>query len=56
MRAEIENVHMLPDGRSLINTHGGKRYRIVEKAVKDGYLTAKVEWIEDTPDENRDGM
>jgi Lon protease-like protein len=46
---EIESVQMLPDGRSLLETTGSRRFKILERGVKDGYMIAKIEWIEDEP-------
>lgn len=46
--AEIASVQMLSDGRSFVDTHGGRRFKIREHSIKDGYVVAKVEWIDDT--------
>lgn len=46
---EIRDVQFFPDGRSLVDTIGGKRFKVVSRARRDGYNTAKVEFIEDTP-------
>ena len=46
--AFIKDVQMLPDGRSVLDTVGARRFKVLEKSVKDGYNVAKVEWIEDT--------
>ncbi|EHL03553.1 putative LON peptidase N-terminal domain and RING finger protein 1 [Glarea lozoyensis 74030] len=40
-------MHVLPDGRSLIETVGVSRFRILEHATLDGYMVGKVERIED---------
>lgn len=44
---EINNVEFLPDGRSIVHTVGGSRFKVLEKAIKDGYNTAKIEWLTD---------
>jgi Lon protease-like protein len=43
---------MLEDGRSIIQTTGTRRFRMLKKSEKDGYLVANVEWIDDTEDES----
>eukprot|EP01117_Protostelium_nocturnum_P005607 TRINITY_DN2022_c2_g1_i2.p1 TRINITY_DN2022_c2_g1~~TRINITY_DN2022_c2_g1_i2.p1 ORF type:complete len:706 (+),score=230.29 TRINITY_DN2022_c2_g1_i2:318-2435(+) len=47
--AEIGEVQMLPDGRSLIETTGGQRFKILSHSKKDGYMVGKIEFIEDVP-------
>lgn len=44
---EIRNVRMLPDGRSVVETWGAYRFRIVERGTLDGYVVARVERVED---------
>ena len=44
---EIEDVQHLPDGRSIIKTHGGRRFRVNSRGMRDGYNTAKVEFVSD---------
>lgn len=39
---EIRSVQMLPDGRSMVETVGTYRFRIVEKGSLDGYMVAKI--------------
>ncbi|KAH9936943.1 PUA-like domain-containing protein [Amylocystis lapponica] len=48
---EIRNVHMLPDGRSLVETWGSWRFRVMERGTLDGYIVARVERIDDLEDE-----
>lgn len=45
---EIKSAEYLPDGRLILETIGVKRFKVLERSVKDGYDTAKVEWITDT--------
>ncbi|KAI9000971.1 hypothetical protein BD414DRAFT_473210 [Trametes punicea] len=47
----IRNVHTLPDGRSLVETWGTWRFRIMERGTLDGYMVARVERIEDYEEE-----
>eukprot|EP00743_Colponemidia_sp_Colp-15_P004888 GILK01005268.1.p1 GENE.GILK01005268.1~~GILK01005268.1.p1 ORF type:complete len:716 (+),score=91.37 GILK01005268.1:111-2258(+) len=46
----ITNIEFLPDGRSIVQTVGEKRFRVLQRGMRDGYHTAKVEWIDDEPD------
>lgn len=43
----IRSVHFLPDGRSVVDTVGGKRFRVLSRGMKDGYSTADIEHLED---------
>ncbi|KAM3939449.1 LON peptidase N-terminal domain and RING finger protein 1 [Leptodactylus fuscus] len=45
---QIRNVHFLPDGRSVVDTIGGKRFRVLNRGMKDGYCTADIEYLTDT--------
>ncbi|KAI0375682.1 hypothetical protein BV20DRAFT_959699 [Pilatotrama ljubarskyi] len=51
----IRNVQMLPDGRSLVETWGTWRFRIMERGTLDGYMVARIERIEDYEEELDDG-
>jgi Lon protease-like protein len=42
---EIRDVQFFPDGRSVVDTVGGKRFKIVSRGQLDGYFTAKVEYL-----------
>lgn len=44
---QIRNVHFLPDGRSVVDTVGGKRFKVLKRGMKDGYCTADIEYLED---------
>lgn len=44
---QMRNVHFLPDGRSVVDTVGGKRFRVLKRGMKDGYCTADIEYLED---------
>jgi Lon protease-like protein len=48
--AEIRRVEMLPDGRFLLETIGGRRFQVLERSVRNDYAVAKVEWLDDFPD------
>lgn len=43
----IVNVEFFPDGRSLIETVGTSRFRILSSTILDGYVVAKIEKIND---------
>jgi Lon protease-like protein len=51
---EIKSVEYLPDGRIIVETVGVRRFRVIERSVKDGYDTARVEWIQDSVPKNDD--
>jgi len=44
---EIRDVQYLSDGRSIIDTVGGRRFRVLDRGARDGYNTAKVEFVQD---------
>ncbi|CEL59539.1 hypothetical protein RSOLAG1IB_03472 [Rhizoctonia solani AG-1 IB] len=48
---EIKNVQMLSDGRSMVETYGTFRFRILERGTLDGYLVGRIERIDDYPPE-----
>jgi Lon protease-like protein len=43
----ILNIHMLPDGRSMIETKGLYRFRVIGHGTLDGYTVGKIERVED---------
>ena len=45
----IKSLRLLPDGRSLVETVGEKRFKVVNRGRRDGYMTAQVTWVDDTP-------
>ncbi|PWN18634.1 hypothetical protein BCV69DRAFT_68918 [Microstroma glucosiphilum] len=44
---EIKNHTMLLDGRSMLETVGWRRFRLLEKNGVDGYTTGRVEYFDD---------
>ena len=44
---EIRDVQALAAGRSAIDTVGGRRFKVLSRSERDGYDTAKVEFIQD---------
>lgn len=45
----IRDCVVLGDGRSILSTVGGRRFRVAQRDEKDGYDTAKVQYISDDP-------
>ena len=43
----IVNMHLMPDGRSLIETVGVSRFRVLRYGTLDGYTVGKVERLDD---------
>lgn len=43
----VDRVEMLPDGRSLLETRGLYKFRILETGMFDGYMTGRVQRIDD---------
>lgn len=48
---EIRHVQMLPDGRSLVETWGSYRFRIMERGMLDGYMVGRIERVDDFEEE-----
>lgn len=46
----INDAQFLPDGRSIVHTVGTRRFRVLERSMRDGYNTAKIAWLEDEAD------
>ncbi|XP_021953809.1 LON peptidase N-terminal domain and RING finger protein 3 [Folsomia candida] len=51
---EIRNIQYFPDGRSVVNTVGVRRFKVLKKCIKDGYNVATIEFLEDKPVEEVD--
>ncbi len=52
---EIKKGQFLRDGRALIDTVGGRRFKVIRKNMKDGYHVADVEWLSDIKITNKEG-
>ncbi|KAA1466388.1 hypothetical protein DENSPDRAFT_876473 [Dentipellis sp. KUC8613] len=48
---KISRVRMYPDGRSVVETHGTHRFRIMERGTLDGYMVGRIERIDDYQEE-----
>ncbi|KAI8798730.1 LON peptidase N-terminal domain and RING finger protein 3 [Biomphalaria glabrata] len=46
---EIRDVQYFPDGRSVVDTVGGRRFKVLSRGKRDGYNTARVEFLSDKP-------
>lgn len=44
---EIRDLRYFPDGRCVVDTIGSRRFRCLEKGQRDGYATARVEFLAD---------
>lgn len=44
---EIQNLDYLPDGRSLVETIGRRRFRVLQRGLLDGYHIAEIEYLVD---------
>ena len=44
---EIRGIQYFDDGRSVLDTVGGRRFRVVDRDTRDGYQVANVEFLED---------
>lgn len=51
---EIRDVQFFPDGRSLVDCIGGRRFRVLSKGHRDGYNTANVEFLRDVVVKEKD--
>jgi len=53
---EVRDIQFFEDGRSIVDTMGGRRFKVVERGVMDGYDTAKVEFLEDEKVQEEDQL
>ena len=44
---EICDIKFFPDGRSVVDTVGGRRFRVISKSMKEGYHIARVEFLDE---------
>ncbi|XP_069825197.1 LON peptidase N-terminal domain and RING finger protein 1-like isoform X2 [Dendropsophus ebraccatus] len=44
---EIQHLDYLPDGRSLVETMGRRRFRVLQRGLLDGYHIAEIEYLVD---------
>ncbi|KAL4631554.1 LON peptidase N-terminal domain and RING finger protein 3 [Arapaima gigas] len=51
---EIRNVEFFADGRSVVDTIGRRRFKVVQHSQRDGYNTADIEYLEDEKVEGKD--
>ncbi|XP_041114782.1 LON peptidase N-terminal domain and RING finger protein 2 isoform X3 [Polyodon spathula] len=51
---EVRNVKFFPDGRSVVDTIGVSRFKVLSHSQRDGYNTANVEYLEDKKTEGEE--
>lgn len=44
---QVNRERFLRDGRAVVETVGSRRFRVLNRNVRDGYHVASVEWIKD---------
>ncbi|XP_048400143.2 LON peptidase N-terminal domain and RING finger protein 3-like [Stegostoma tigrinum] len=44
---EVRSVELFSDGRSVVDTIGRRRFKVLRHSEKDGYSTADIEYLED---------
>jgi len=44
---EIGDVKFFSDGRSVVNTVGMRRFKVIQHSERDGYNMADIEYLED---------
>ena len=44
---EIRDIRYFPDGRSIVDCVGGRRFKVKSRGHRDGYHTARVEYLSD---------
>ncbi|XP_063068418.1 LON peptidase N-terminal domain and RING finger protein 2 isoform X2 [Engraulis encrasicolus] len=44
---EVKDVKFFPDGRSVVDTVGVSRFKVLSHGQRDGYHTAKIEYLQD---------
>lgn len=43
----MRDVKFFPDGRSVVDTIGVSRFKVLGHSQRDGYNTAKIDYLED---------
>ncbi|XP_056436555.1 LON peptidase N-terminal domain and RING finger protein 2 [Gadus chalcogrammus] len=51
---EVRDVKFFPDGRSVVDTIGVSRFKVLSHGQRDGYNTAKIEYLEDKKEEGEE--
>ncbi|GCB67461.1 LON peptidase N-terminal domain and RING finger protein 3-like isoform X1 [Scyliorhinus torazame] len=51
---EVRSVEFFSDGRSVVDTIGRRRFKVLRHSEKDGYSTADIEYLEDKKVEGED--
>ncbi len=53
---EIRNYQFTKDGRAVVATTGGRRFKVVHAYMKDGYNVAQIQWVTDIREETVEGI
>ncbi|XP_040003885.1 LON peptidase N-terminal domain and RING finger protein 2 [Xiphias gladius] len=53
---QVRDVKFFPDGRSVVDTIGVSRFKVLSHGQRDGYNTAKIEYLEDKKVEGEELM
>ncbi|KAJ8383134.1 hypothetical protein SKAU_G00039120 [Synaphobranchus kaupii] len=53
---QIRSMHFFPDGRSVVDTVGWKRFQVLRRGMRDGYNIADIEFLEDAKVESEQGL
>ncbi|OCT95298.1 LON peptidase N-terminal domain and RING finger protein 2 [Xenopus laevis] len=51
---QVRDVKFFPDGRSVVDTIGLNRFKVLSHGQRDGYNTANIEYLEDTKVEGQE--
>jgi Lon protease-like protein len=50
----IRGIVYTQDGRSIVDTIGRQRFRVIDRGMRDEYCTARVQLIQDDPIEQEE--
>jgi Lon protease-like protein len=53
---DIQSHQFTRDGRAVLSSVGGQRFKVVNSSIRDGYNVAQVEWIKDVRVETDEGI
>ncbi|XP_035281309.1 LON peptidase N-terminal domain and RING finger protein 1-like [Anguilla anguilla] len=53
---QIRSTHVFPDGRSVVDTVGWKRFQVLSRGVRDGYNVADIQFLEDAKVDSEQGL
>lgn len=53
---QVQSCNMIEDGRSIVETVGTYRFRVLEKGTYDGYTVGRIERVDDISQEQENEM